>query len=286
MVRSALKPGGVFHFNTTGSADAYKTAFTEFPYGLRFINFATVSDSPIRTTTRSGGSARWTNIASMARLRSIPHWKPTGVVVRTCCRSWEHSMRCRCPSSRVARKCACACGGRCGVITDDNMLAEWRTGPDTAPSSRRTHLRHASRSSLDRRAASDRESDLLQYVGDRPSDRRHARPARRSMMLIASSFPVLTGLAIYVSGSVALLLVIAAFYRRTGRSQSIASGAASCAALLAGMAILAAISYVAAALSPFPLLDHEWVPLIIFSVSTGAHGLRGRAPIPGSGTQR
>ena len=46
-VRQHLKPGGIFHVNTTGSADAYKTAFTIFPYGLRFINFATVSDSPI-----------------------------------------------------------------------------------------------------------------------------------------------------------------------------------------------------------------------------------------------
>jgi len=47
LVRTRLKPGGVFHFNPTGSNDVMKTAFTVFPHGLRFINFATVSDSPI-----------------------------------------------------------------------------------------------------------------------------------------------------------------------------------------------------------------------------------------------
>ena len=52
-----------------------------------------------------------------------------------------------------------------------------------------------------------------------------------------------------------LLSAIAAVYKRTGRSESIASGAAACAVLVAGMAFLAAASYVVAARSPFPMMD-------------------------------
>jgi membrane-associated phospholipid phosphatase len=56
-------------------------------------------------------------------------------------------------------------------------------------------------------------------------------------------------------GSVALLAAIAAVYKRSGRSASIASGAAACAVLVGGMALLATASYVVAALSPFPMMD-------------------------------
>jgi membrane-associated phospholipid phosphatase len=76
-----------------------------------------------------------------------------------------------------------------------------------------------------------------------------------SRALIAHQFPVLTSLIEYVAGSVVLLSIIAAVYARTGRSMSIASGAAACAVLLGGMAILATASYVAAARSPFPMMD-------------------------------
>jgi membrane-associated phospholipid phosphatase len=68
-------------------------------------------------------------------------------------------------------------------------------------------------------------------------------------------FPLLGSLAEVVVASVALLLGIATIYDRTGRSASIASGAASAAALVGGMAILASTSYVVAALSPFPMMD-------------------------------
>ena len=38
LIRRHLRPGGIYHYNTTDSQDAYKTAFTVFPYGLRFVN--------------------------------------------------------------------------------------------------------------------------------------------------------------------------------------------------------------------------------------------------------
>ncbi|HEY1956292.1 MAG TPA: fused MFS/spermidine synthase [Polyangiaceae bacterium] len=46
LARAHLSPGGIFFFNTTSSDDVQKTAMTEFPYGLRMINFVAVSDSP------------------------------------------------------------------------------------------------------------------------------------------------------------------------------------------------------------------------------------------------
>ena len=47
IARVHLLPGGFLFFNTTGSDDVMKTAMTAFPFGLRVYNFAAVSDSPI-----------------------------------------------------------------------------------------------------------------------------------------------------------------------------------------------------------------------------------------------
>jgi spermidine synthase len=46
LVRSRLAPGGLLFFNTTSSEDVKKTAATVFPYALRVYNFMAVSDSP------------------------------------------------------------------------------------------------------------------------------------------------------------------------------------------------------------------------------------------------
>jgi spermidine synthase len=47
LVREHLEPGGLFHFNTTGSADIQKTAVTEWPYAMRVYNFMAVSTAPL-----------------------------------------------------------------------------------------------------------------------------------------------------------------------------------------------------------------------------------------------
>jgi spermidine synthase len=46
-IREHLNPGGVYYFNSTESDETIATALQVFPYGLRVINFAAVSDSPI-----------------------------------------------------------------------------------------------------------------------------------------------------------------------------------------------------------------------------------------------
>jgi spermidine synthase len=124
-VRAHLRAGGIFHFNTTGSADAYKTAFTIFPYGLRFINFATVSDSPIAVnaerwkrvldahridgrltldSTRGDDRRRREDVLSLVRTLDAP---PVVFGLE----SRAHAL----PLLANAR-----------VITDDNMVPEWR----------------------------------------------------------------------------------------------------------------------------------------------------------------
>jgi spermidine synthase len=136
-VRAHLEPGGIFHFNTTGSADAYKTAFTVFPYGLRFINFATVSDSPIKVdvdrlqraldthhvdgkstldSTNADDRRRRDEVLALARSIDGP---PLGFGLE----SRAHAL----PLLGDAR-----------VITDDNMAAEWR-GPGDAQYPPRGH---------------------------------------------------------------------------------------------------------------------------------------------------
>jgi spermidine synthase len=136
-VRAHLNPGGIFHFNTTGSADAYKTAFTIFPYGLRFINFATVSDSPIvlnverwkraldehnvdgkptLDSTRADDRRRRDEVLGLARTLDAP---PAAYGLET----RAHAL----PLLENAR-----------VITDDNMVPEWR-GAGEVQFPHRTH---------------------------------------------------------------------------------------------------------------------------------------------------
>jgi spermidine synthase len=47
LVRLHLLPGGLVFYNTTSSDDVYKTAATVFPHALRVINFVAASDAPL-----------------------------------------------------------------------------------------------------------------------------------------------------------------------------------------------------------------------------------------------
>jgi len=124
-VRAHLKPGGIFHFNTTGSADAYLTAFTVFPYGLRFINFATVSDSPIVPS-----ETRWRQV--------LDHHQIDGIATFDTTRDIDRQQRARVLSLVSSLDEPPALFGlewrdhvlsrleHARVITDDNMIPEWR----------------------------------------------------------------------------------------------------------------------------------------------------------------
>lgn len=126
LIHSHLKPGGMFTFNTTGSQDVMRTAFTEFRRGLRISNFITVADSAVELD-----SARWRHLLASYRIDGKPvfdmriplerrrfeevsalsetiHGPPTARGLET-----RESVLRRIPSS--------------AVVTDDNMLPEWRT---------------------------------------------------------------------------------------------------------------------------------------------------------------
>jgi spermidine synthase len=57
LARSMLKPGGVIYFNTTFSDEAERTGAVTFPYAYRHALFMAVSDSPIKVD-----KARWRRV--------------------------------------------------------------------------------------------------------------------------------------------------------------------------------------------------------------------------------
>jgi spermidine synthase len=124
LAREHLNPGGVFFYNTTSSDEAVATALSVFSYGLRVENSIAVSDSPIHFDR-----ARWKSVllnysidgkqivdrntreamTGAEHLTNIPE-DPTGMNVF----SIETNEQLRRRLQNVI------------VITDDNMLTEWR----------------------------------------------------------------------------------------------------------------------------------------------------------------
>ena len=114
LVRAHLRPNGVYYFNTTSSTTALKTAMVEFPYGLRFINFAAVSPSPL-TFDRSRFRLILENYRIDGRSvfnRAIPgeRERMEAVINSSDIESRDAILR-RLSSTPI--------------VTDDNMLPEW-----------------------------------------------------------------------------------------------------------------------------------------------------------------
>jgi spermidine synthase len=125
IVRTHLAPGGFFYFNTTSSADVQKTAATVFPYALRVYNFMAVSDAPL-----AFDKERWTRTLESYRIDGKPAidtsdedgkklFDETVAYADTIeAPPVDHGLESR--ASVLAR----ASGAR--VVTDDNMVPEWR----------------------------------------------------------------------------------------------------------------------------------------------------------------
>jgi spermidine synthase len=127
LARSHLARGGIFYFNTTWSPDAMKTGMLAFPYGMRCVNFLALSDSPVPFD-----STRWRGILgdlrddegrvifrepgrkprydSLLAIAQTLHEAPTGYGLES-------------RASVLARV------ERAHIITDDNMIVEWRATP-------------------------------------------------------------------------------------------------------------------------------------------------------------
>jgi spermidine synthase len=114
LIREHLRPGGVYYFNTTWSTAALKTALTVFPYGLRFMSFVAVSEKPIPFDRE-----RWREVLEAYRIDGRPALDVSAPEQR---RRLEELTRAPDVEDRemALRRLTGA-----GVITDDNMLAEW-----------------------------------------------------------------------------------------------------------------------------------------------------------------
>jgi len=125
LVRRHLLAGGIYYFNTTSSNDAFYTAFTAFPYGVRFKNFAGISDTPIHID-----SDRWRRILSEYALDGHPVFDLTQSVDRARLDSLLSVVNAidEPVSARRAFESRESVLDRiqtARAITDDNMAPEW-----------------------------------------------------------------------------------------------------------------------------------------------------------------
>ncbi len=125
IVRAHLQPGGWLFFNTTGSEDAKKTALTAFPYGMRVYNFMAVGDSPIVFDKE-----RFRTVLEAFRLDGEPVVdlsKESGRKLMDEMMEYGDTLT-KPPDTEGLESRESVLRGVEGalVITDDNMVPEWR----------------------------------------------------------------------------------------------------------------------------------------------------------------
>jgi spermidine synthase len=127
LVRSRLGPGGILYFNTTSSDDVKRTATTVFPQAMRVYNFMAVSDSPF-----TFDKERWRTTLTTMKIDGEPiitvKDKDDQVFLDDLV-SYADTID-QPPNDEGLEKResvlarSIAAGAR--VITDDNMVPEWR----------------------------------------------------------------------------------------------------------------------------------------------------------------
>lgn len=126
LVRARLAPGGILYFNTTSSEDAMMTAATTFPHALRVYNFIAVSDAPI-----SFDKERWRRVLTTTKIDGVPivaddedgrRFVDEMMTYPDTLNGPPQDRGLEARESVLAR--AEAAGAR--IITDDNMVTEWR----------------------------------------------------------------------------------------------------------------------------------------------------------------
>jgi spermidine synthase len=125
LARAHMNPGGLLFYNTTGSHDVWKTALSVFPYALRVINFAAVSDSPVTLDKRV-----WKNVLTSYRLEGEkilePSTKEGEAALDALLRFADSIDRPPEDYGLESRESLVSRMGDGTVITDDNMACEWR----------------------------------------------------------------------------------------------------------------------------------------------------------------
>jgi spermidine synthase len=125
LARAHMEPGGIFFFNTTSSDDVQRTAASVFPYAMRLYNFMVVSDSKLVFDKE-----RWKKTLTDYQL----YGKPVIDLTTEDGRSFFDETVAYAdtidepPTAEglESRDKVLARTARASVVTDDNMLCEWR----------------------------------------------------------------------------------------------------------------------------------------------------------------
>jgi hypothetical protein len=125
LARAHLAPGGLFYFNTTSSDDVKKTAVTEFPYAMRVYNFMAVSDAPLVFDTN-----RWAKTLGAYRIYGEPAIdRGTEDGEKLFAELMEYAGSIEKPpvdEGLESRESVASHVQTALVVTDDNMVPEWR----------------------------------------------------------------------------------------------------------------------------------------------------------------
>jgi spermidine synthase len=127
LARHHLNPGGVYYFNSTEADETIATALHVFPYGLRVINFAAVSDSPIVIDR-----VRWMDILHGYKIDGRTVFDPTNPAAERVLAAYMMlAETVNGPPRFLGMESTDSLRGRLEgrlLITDDNMGQEWRSG--------------------------------------------------------------------------------------------------------------------------------------------------------------
>jgi spermidine synthase len=125
LARAHLAPGGLFYFNTTSSADVKKTAVTVFPYALRVYNFMAVSDAPL--TFDKGRWERTLAAFSFDGRPAIDRSDKDGAKFFAELVDYADTINGEPTDEGLESRASVALRTASAVVvTDDNMVPEWR----------------------------------------------------------------------------------------------------------------------------------------------------------------
>ncbi len=125
LARAHLLPGGLFYFNTTSSDDVKKTAVTVFPNALRVYNFMAVSDAPL--TFDKGRWERTLAAFTFDGQPAIDRKTPDGQSFFDDLVSYADSVNAEPTAEGLESRASVMAHTQAAiVVTDDNMVPEWR----------------------------------------------------------------------------------------------------------------------------------------------------------------
>lgn len=128
IIKSHLRPGGVYYYNTTESEDVQATGLHEFAYGLRVISFLAVSDSPLVLDKN-----RWLSDLNRTTIDGKRMFDPADSRIQTVLAAYgAFADTVKQPPRLLGLEAGDALAARLGprhIITDDNMGAEWTDAP-------------------------------------------------------------------------------------------------------------------------------------------------------------